>query len=352
MVGAVLVRDGRIIAHGYHRRFGGPHAEIEALRDARRLGVNAAGSDLYVTLEPCSHHGKTPPCVDALVEAGLRRVVVAMIDPNPLVAGQGIERLRRAGIAVQVGLEEGPARRLNEPFVKRVTTGQPWVIAKWAQTLDGRIAAVTGDSQWISNPISRGMVHRLRARVDAVMVGVGTVVADDPQLTARGVRMRRVARRVVVDPKLRMPAGACLLGPLDGSMPAPLTIAVNASLHVARPKRLVELESRGVEVIGLPASEADGSRLLLRPMLRHLADKHAATNVLIEGGSRLIGALLHEQLVDQVLVFVAPKLLADARALPPVQGGGPCQTIGEARRLSLRAVRRLDEDVMMDYRVV
>jgi len=195
LVGCVIVKMGRVVGEGFHRRFGGPHAEVIALN---RAGRAARGATAYVTLEPCCHHGKTGPCTDALIRAGVKRVVTACRDPFKKVAGKGIAQLHRAGITVEVGLLRVEAQSLNAPFFKRVTTGLPWVIAKWAMTLDGAISSgKKGPSRWISGPQSRRMVHELRARVDAILIGIGTALADDPLLTARGVKVRRVARRVV-----------------------------------------------------------------------------------------------------------------------------------------------------------
>ncbi len=351
MVGAVIVRDSRIIAQGYHRRFGGPHAEIDALDRCRASGVDPAGCELYVTLEPCCHQGKTPPCVDAVIEAGVSRVIVGMEDPNPAVSGKGIRRLQDAGIDVEVGVCQHEARQLNEAYIKRVTTGLPWVIAKWAQTLDGRIATRTGDSKWISNERSRHVAHKLRARVDAVVVGVGTVVADDPQLTARGVKTRRTARKIVVDPQLRLPTHARLLaGSGKGRAPIGVTIAVGERVLADRPAKLVELEDRGVEFVGLPPVQADPSRLKLKPLMTHLATVHSMTNVLVEGGSKLTGSLFQEGLVDQVLAFVAPRVLGDEAAIPVAQGAA-CNSISQAMQLSLHSMKRIGEDVLLDYRV-
>jgi len=351
MVGAVLARDGRVVAGGYHKRFGDPHAEMEVLHQCRRQGVTPAGGDWYVTLEPCCHHGKTPPCTDALIQAGIQRVFVAMIDPNPTVAGKGIEQLRQAGIDVEVGVCQPQAQQLNEPYLKRMTTGMPWVIAKWAQTLDGRIATAGGDSQWISNTRSRRVVHQLRARVDAVVVGIGTVLADDPRLTARDVPVRRQARRVVVDGRLELSDSARLLDRSEsGDLAPPLTVAISDEVYKAGPSRLAALQARGVELIGLPTVGDGVSRLDLRPLLKHLADTHGATNVLIEGGSKLFGAVLEQRLVDQVIAFIAPSLIGDAAAVPAVQGL-TCQAIDQTQRLSLQTVKRLGEDVMLDYRV-
>lgn len=314
MVGAVLLRGGEVVGQGFHEKYGGPHAEVNAIEDARSRGETISGATMCVTLEPCVHHGKTGPCVDALIDAGLGRVVVAMVDPYERVAGRGIAKLREAGIAVEVGLMEAEARRLNEAFIKRVTTGLPWVIVKWAQTLDGKTATATGHSRWISSEASRALVHQLRGRVDAVMVGVGTAIADDPRLTARPNNpedVRRVARRVVVDRSGRLPADAKMLH--DG---------------------------------GPPVTVISGD---LREGLRRLADE-GVTNVLVEGGATLVGALLRQRLVDQVLVFVAPKIVGDAAAVPAVHDL-TCETIDRALPLELIDVRRVGGDVVLDYRV-
>ncbi len=317
MVGAVVVRDGEVVGEGYHERFGGPHAEVNALADCRSRGVDPRGATVMVTLEPCCHTGKTGPCTEVLIAAGVGRVVVAMVDPDPRVSGGGIARLRGARIDVEVGVCEAEARRLNEAFIKRVTTGLPWVIVKWAQTLDGRTATATGHSKWISTAASREEVHRLRGRADAVMVGVGTVLADDPSLTARppdASDVKRVARRVVVDRSGRLRRdfpGARMLH--DGGPP--------------------------VTVLGEDLGEG----------LRKLAAEGVA-NVLVEGGATLTGALFAAGLVDQVLVYVAPKVVGDAAAVPAVRGL-ECATMGEALSLTLVDVRRVGGDVALDYRV-
>ncbi|MEM1108736.1 MAG: bifunctional diaminohydroxyphosphoribosylaminopyrimidine deaminase/5-amino-6-(5-phosphoribosylamino)uracil reductase RibD [Planctomycetota bacterium] len=314
MVGAVLLQGGEIVAEGWTQPYGGPHAEVQMLADAAAKGVSPAGGTVCVTLEPCSHFGKTPPCADALVKAGVARVVVATGDPFPEVAGRGLDRLRAAGVAVEVGVMEAEAKRQNEAFFKRVTTGLPWVIAKWAQTLDGKTATATGHSQWISNELSRARVHEIRGRVDAVMVGVGTAIADDPLLTARppaASSVKRVARRLVIDRSGRMPTDAKMLH--DG---------------------------------GPPVSVLAGD---LREELKKLADD-GVTNILVEGGATLVGAMLQQNLVDHLLVFTAPKLVGDAAALPAVQGLS-CVTMDDALSLELIDIERLGGDVLLDYRV-
>ncbi|MFA9479569.1 bifunctional diaminohydroxyphosphoribosylaminopyrimidine deaminase/5-amino-6-(5-phosphoribosylamino)uracil reductase RibD [Phycisphaerales bacterium AB-hyl4] len=346
MVGAVIVRDGQVIGEGWHARFGGAHAEVEAITNARGRGQDVAGATMYVTLEPCSHTGKTPPCAEAVIEAKLARVVIAMIDPFERVAGSGVRRLREAGVTVEVGLCEREAHELNAAFVKRVTMGLPWVVLKWAQTVDGRIATATGDSQWISCEASRRRVHEWRARVDAVMVGAGTAVADDPQLTARDVAVHRLARPVVVDPNLRTPT----TGRLATASAKRLTLAVDEAVLAAGGEAVQQWQAKGTSLVGLPRLDGNEGMLDLRPLLRGLVEQHDATNVLVEGGAGLAGALLSQGLVDQVLAFVAPKVAGDASALGAVRGW----TLGrmaDALPLRLHDVERIEEDVLLDYRV-
>lgn len=347
MVGCVLVRGGHELGRGFHGRFGGAHAEVQAIEDAKQRGESADGATAYVTLEPCSHHGKTPPCADALIEAHVARVVVAMIDPHERVAGRGIERLREAGIEVALGVCETQARQLNEPFIKRVMTGLPWVTVKWASTLDGKVATHTGHSKWISSPASRKLVHELRARVDAVMVGVGTVLADDPLLTARDVEIKRIARRVVVDPELRTPPPSNLALGSSAEDP-PVTFALCREVYEGPMQRVKDYADHGIELMPLPRRA--NQYLDLEPLLRHLADAHHATHVLVEGGAALIGSMIGQGHVDQVLAFVAPKLLGDERGTSALTGLMR-DTIDQATRLELRDVRRIEDDVLLDYRV-
>ena len=273
MVGAVLVRDGVVLGMGHHRRFGGLHAEREALADCRRRGNDPRGSTVFVTLEPCCHHGKQPPCTEALIEAGVARVVYARPDPHE-TSGGGAGVLRRAGIACELCEESPLATRLSDPFVKRVTTGLPWVIAKWAQTADGRLVTRADEPRWISNPHSLKRVHRLRARVDAVITGIGTVLADDPLLNARGVRrVRRIAKRVVLADHRRLPPDS----------------------KVARGEGAGE-----VLVFDNPTGKAD-----LRATLHALVADHDATTVLLECGPTLLAAFAAAGLIDEAFVYAA-----------------------------------------------
>lgn len=304
MVGCVMVRNGRIIGEGYHRWFGGPHAEIEALR---ACNANPCGATAYVTLEPCSHFGKTPPCVDALVEAGVARVVTPLCDPNPLVNGSGVRGLRRAGIEVEVGVLADEAAELLAPFLTRVRLERPYVIAKWAESADGLLVTPPGQSKWISCEKSRRWVHRLRARVDAIMVGAGTVSADDPMLTARDVPTRRRAMRIVVDGRLRIPETCRLVKTADQY--ATVVFTTRRAAHSAKAWRL---QRRGVEIV---ACRARGDRIALSDMLRSPI-LHEVTNLLVEGGPTLLKAFFAAGMVDEADVFVAPIRTGSGEVMP------------------------------------
>jgi diaminohydroxyphosphoribosylaminopyrimidine deaminase/5-amino-6-(5-phosphoribosylamino)uracil reductase len=311
-----------------------PHAEIEALH---RAGENARGATLYVTLEPCSHWGRTPPCADALIEAGVRCVYAAMQDPNPLVAGKGFEKLREAGIEVQVGVLEERARQLNEIFVKYHTTGMPFVTAKAAMSLDGKTATHTGDSKWITDEPARRLVHRLRARHDAVMVGIGTVLRDDPLLTVRLPRMRAALHRlrVIVDSQLRCPEEAQVLRVED----SPTLIATTAS---ASPEKISRLKERGIDVEVLPD---EGGQVDLRALMQLLAQR-GVTGVLCEGGGTLIAGLFAKRLVDKVVFFYAPRIIGGRAAPTAVEGEGAAR-IEECLWLDRVHWRRAGRDMMV-----
>ena len=310
VVGAVLVQAGVAVGEGAHHRAGGPHAEAIALAGA---GPAARGATLYVTLEPCAHHGRTPPCADALVAAGVARVVVACGDPNPLVDGRGLRQLRAAGIAVEVGIRANEARALNRAFFCRVTRGRPHVTLKSALTLDGKIAAVDGTSRWITGEAARREVHRMRFAADALLVGIGTVLADDPQLTVRHPDLPgKEPLRVVADSGLRIPLEARVLGVGD---PARTVVACRAP---APPEAAAALSGRGTTILELPADEG---RVDLRALLRALAEREVVA-VLAEGGAELAAALLDAALVDRVAFFLAPRLLGGRTAPGPVGGGG------------------------------
>ena len=293
LVGAVLVRGGKVVATGYHRKAGGDHAEIHALL---RAGLKARGATLYLNLEPCSHYGRTPPCVEALIAAGVKRVVAGMADPNPLVSGRGFRRLRQAGIQVRSGVLEPQCRALNEAFIKYITRRLPFVILKIAATLDGKIATATGNSRWVTGREARRFVHALRNRVDAVMVGVGTVIADDPQLTCR-IPGGRNPVRIILDRRLRIPLKARVL-----HEPGKTIVVVGAR---ASDKKIKVVEKLGAEVWRLPERR---SRISLAAALK-IAAEQELVSVMIEGGSLTAGRALSEKVVDKIAFFYAPKIV-------------------------------------------
>jgi len=336
MVGCLIVRGAEIIGEGWHHRFGSPHAEIEALRLA---GDRAAGATMIVTLEPCSHHGKTPPCVDAVIRAGIRRVVVALGDPFAEVNGQGLARLQAAGVEVRLGVLEEEARALNAPYLKVLRTGRPWVIAKWAMTLCGKTATRTGQSRWISSAASREIVHALRGRVDAVVVGRGTVVADDPLLTARPPGPR-VAIRVVLDTKATLPSTSQLV---RTARETPVLVAVGPEAPEAERARLVRA---GCEVFCCHGTDRQARLIALLDEL----GRRRMTNVLAEGGGEALGAFLDAGEIDEVHVFVAPKLFGSAQAPTPVAGQGTAGLDG-ALELASPAIRQVGPDVYLHGRV-
>ena len=311
MVGCVLVLRGRVVGRGWHRRFGGPHAEIEALRLA---GKAAKGATAYVTLEPCCHWGKTPPCVDALIETGVARVVAGATDPNPEVAGKGFRRLRAAGIETRVGLMRAETTELIAPFARVQCDRRPYFILKWAQSIDGRIATRSGDSKWISSPASRREVHELRARVDAILVGVGTVLADNPDLTARLVAPKRVATRVVLDAGLRTPMKSRLVQTAD-AFPTLIVTSI-AKCNTAAARRLA---AKGCMVMGI----RHGPRGFDMRALSGLLYAGGMTNVLVEGGGKTLGAFIDAGLADEARIYVAPILIGGREAPAALNALGP-----------------------------
>jgi diaminohydroxyphosphoribosylaminopyrimidine deaminase/5-amino-6-(5-phosphoribosylamino)uracil reductase len=330
LVGAVVVRDGALVGEGFHQRYGGPHAEVGALAAA---GGAARGATLYVTLEPCCHFGKTPPCTDAVLRAGVRRVVAAMADPFPAVAGRGAALLREAGVAVEVGLGEEQARRLNAPYLTLLAAGRPHVHAKWAMTLDGKIATHRGDSKWISNEASRRRAHALRGRMDAVLVGAGTALADDPLLTARPPGPR-TATRVVLDSAGRLPPKSNLV---RTAMQTPTLVATTARMPSATAD---QLRRAGCEVLVQPD---EGGKVGLPALLRELG-RRRMTNLLVEGGGEVLGSFRDAGLIDEVHAFIAPRVLGGAAARTPVGGAGVA-AVAQALALTDCTVEILDGDV-------
>ncbi|MEM9083512.1 MAG: bifunctional diaminohydroxyphosphoribosylaminopyrimidine deaminase/5-amino-6-(5-phosphoribosylamino)uracil reductase RibD [Planctomycetota bacterium] len=346
MVGCVLVtRTGEVVV-AHHERFGAPHAEANALALCRARGIDASGAEVFVTLEPCAHTGKTPPCADALIEAGVGKVVCARRDPNRVASG-GAERLRSAGIDTCFTDASANAVALSDAFVKRVTTGLPWVVVKWAQTLDGKLAARSGHSQWVSNDRSRRAVHRLRGRIDAVLTGIGTVKADDPMLTARGVTVRRVARRGVIDEGLELPTD-CALVRSSGESPVTVVTTAESVGDQAGGARAEALRALGVEVLEAPSCL--GGLVDLRAALAMLVDRHQIANLMVEAGSGLVSAFLEAQLADELLVYVAPKLLGDSEAMSAVTGRC-AERMDEAVQLSLRSLRKMGDDLELRYQL-
>ena len=337
MVGCVIVQGAEIIGEGWHRRFGEAHAEVEALRLA---GRRAAGATLYVTLEPCCHQGKTPPCVPAIIAAGIRRVVVAQADPFPEVAGRGLFALQAAGIAVELGLLEQKASRLNSPYLKLLDTGRPWIIAKWAMTLDGKIATRTGSSQWISTAQSRQIVHRLRARVDAIIIGRETARRDNPLLTARPAGAR-IATRVIMDTRGSQSSDSQLV---RTAREVPVLVAVGPEAPSRERQRL---EEDGCEVF---VSDRDSHAGRLDALLDELG-RRRMTNVLVEGGGRLLGALVDARQIDEVHVFIAPRLVGGAAAPVPTAGEGVGE-MAEALLLESPEFQQIGADIYLHGRVL
>jgi diaminohydroxyphosphoribosylaminopyrimidine deaminase/5-amino-6-(5-phosphoribosylamino)uracil reductase len=330
MVGALLVRQGRIVAEGYHKKAGTPHAEVIAIDHA---GDRAAGSTLYVTLEPCCHKDKrTPPCTDKIIAAGIRDVVIAMKDPNPRVSGKGITLLEAAGIRVRCGILHEEASRLNEFYIKQITTGLPFVLLKVAMTLDGKIATPEGESQWITGEKARREVHRLRGSVDAVLSAIGTVKADNPALTCRAVRGKSPVR-VLIDPLLEIMPDAQVL-----SCPPPTIIVAQAGAPLERQDLL---RQKGASLIAYP-----GGRLDLAWLMKEL---HASgiTSVLVEGGSSLNSSCLEAGIVDKVIFYIAPKIIGGKDSFPAV-GGRSFRKLRDAFRVTETVFRRAGDDLVVE----
>lgn len=335
LVGAVVVKDGEIVGEGYHRRAGEPHAEVVALAAA---GENSRNATLYVTLEPCNHYGKTPPCTEAVIKAGISTVYVAALDPNPLVSGRGIARLREAGIHVNVGLMEKEACELNRFFVKFITRGLPYVALKTAMTLDGKIATRTGNSRWITNERSREYVHQLRNIYDAVLVGIGTVLADDPLLSTRLPQAdTRDPVRLIIDARLDMPIDSRIL------QTAGRQETIVYCLNGADSLRIRQYQDLGAEVVVLKGSSG---RVPLEEVFRDVAQR-GLVSVLMEAGSRVNAYALEKRLVDKVYWFIAPRICGGEQALSPVGGRG-IELMSEAIKLHNVTVRSFDGDLLVE----
>lgn len=333
LVGAVVARGRTVVGEGWHARFGGPHAEIVALKQA---GGRARGATLYVTLEPCDHFGKTPPCTTVVLQSGVRRVVVAMKDPFPQVRGRGVSKLKKSGIRVDVGVLGDRALMLNRGFVKAQETGWPWVIVKSAMSLDGKTATASGESRWISSEASRRMVHRWRGEADAILTGRGTVERDNPQLTCReGKAPRQQPLRVVVDSQGRLPAARNIF------RTPPRTILVTAR-PLSRP-RLALFHARGVQAWRMPSASG---RVDLRKLMRRLVEEGVHT-VLVEAGGEVTASLLEAGLVDELKVFIAPTIIGGRQAPTFVEGRGVVR-LAQAKGLSFTNVAQSGSDVLME----
>jgi len=332
MVGAILVKNNTIIGEGYHAKAGEAHAEILALE---RAGEKASGATLYLNLEPCTHYGRTPPCAPRVIGAGVRRVVIGMKDPNPLVQGKGVASLLKAGLEVKVGVLGRECQILNEAFCKYIVKKEPFIIVKAAATLDGKIATRDGDSKWISSETSRRWVHRLRNEVDGIVVGIGTILKDDPLLTAR-IRGGRDPVRIVLDSRLRIPENARVIE----TEPSRVIIATTKA---SSQRKVERLERRGVRVLIL---KSRNERIDLKSFVARLGAM-GFTSLMIEGGSEVNGSFLDEGLVDKLMLFVALKLIGDARA-PGIFEGKGVSKIEEARPLKDVKVRRIGGDILVE----
>jgi len=334
-VGAVIVKDGLAVGMGYTHPAGSEHAEIMALRQA---GDRAQGATMYVTLEPCPHYGRTPPCTEAIIDAGISQVHVALLDPNPVVSGRGIGRLNERGIKTHVGMCQREAYEINEAYIKHITTGLPFVVAKFAMSLDGKIATKTGDSKWITKEEARNYAHALRHTVDAIMVGVNTVVADNPRLTAKGCggkggigKMQPL--RLVVDSKGKVPLNAHIFEP-----PGEVLLAVVTPFDSAKKERFVKA---GAEVLELPAK---GGSVDIVELLKLLGKREIVT-VLVEGGGKLLGSLFDYHLVDKVLAFISPIIIGGREAVSV--GGNGVDNMAKALRLSRVDIKSFGDDILI-----
>lgn len=335
MVGAVIVRKGRVVASGYHRRAGRNHAEVEALTT---IGYKPGAEDvMYVTLEPCNHHGRTPPCTETILKSGIKKVIIGMPDPNPGVKGGGADFLRERGVEIKSGVLEPECRRLNEAFIKFNLTGRPFVIVKTALTLDGWSATRTGDSKWITNGKSRLFVHQLRDRVDGIMVGIGTIIADDPSLTTRlKGRRGKDPIRVIVDTKLRIPNNAKVLNQDSDSMTL-LAVGQNIS-----PELIKEIENERVSTVICPVKDG----LIDLETLMDILGKMSVTSLMVEGGTSIIGSMIRRKLIDKFYIFKAPKLLGGNDGFPMARGAGP-ERMDESLKLKDIKVRRFGDDILI-----
>jgi len=345
VVGAVIVKNSRITGRGWHRKFGGPHAEINALEDCKKLGDSPQGATMYITLEPCCHYAKTPPCTDAIIAAGLAKVVVATVDPSQHANGAGLRQLRNARIEVQTGVCEREARLLNAPFIKFATTGKCWVILKWAQTIDGKLAYAQTSHEsritsheygWISNEKSRKDVQKLRRRAQAILVGVNTVIADNPLLTTRSGQSKQLAR-VILDSKLRVPLDCNLLATARDK---PVFIVTTDQPIKTKPAFADEIKKRGAEIIIVPILQG---RCDIESLLDELSRRGIA-QLLVEGGPTVITSFLKEQLADEICIYIAPKILGSSGSASITE---PMSELADAFVLHYVDIKRFGEDIRL-----
>lgn len=343
LVGAVIVRDGMVLARGWHHRFGEPHAEVDALSKLQEPNT-AEGATMYVTLEPCCHYGKTPPCTKAIIKSGIKEVVIATLDPNPRVSGKGVAELRRAGIKVRVGVLQEEARYQNAPYFKKIRKNLPFVTLKWAMSLDGKTATRTGQSRWISNERSRILAHKLRAISDVVMVGVGTVNADDPLLTARLFPPQRQQKRLVVDTKGRTPLTSAVV------LTARQTPTIIATTRFCPKEKVEALRRAGCQIVRF---RSKNRKVDLKALMEWLG-KRDVTNVLVEGGGKLAASLIEERLIDRVICFISPIIIGGSDAATPVEGEGVA-ALKEALHGKIADLKTLQDNILiqcdfpMDY---
>lgn len=333
MVGAVLVKNGEIVGKGYHQTFGGAHAEIHAISEG---GTNSKGATLYVSMEPCAHYGKTAPCADAIIKAGIAKVIIPVIDPNPITTGKGMQKLKKAGIEVRLGVMELPAKRLNAPFFKLMQTGLPYVIVKWAMSLDGKIATHGGDSRWITSGESRAYVHKIRSQVDGIVVGINTILRDDPLLTCR-LEGGRNPRRIIVDGNAVLPLHSRLVKSIGESE---IIVAVTRN---APQERIERLKQVGCNII---KAKDIGGRVDLHELFRHLGEMKL-TNILVEGGGRIITSMIEGHFADKIIVFIAPVIIGGEGAMSPVLGKG-ADTMCKAVKMGEMNIKRFLNDIAIE----
>lgn len=333
MVGAVLVKDGIIVGKGYHQAFGGAHAEIYAIHEG---GMNCRGATLYISMEPCAHYGKTAPCVDAIIKAGIKTVVAAVIDPNPITSGKGIQKLKEAGVEVVVGVMEVQAKRLNVPFFKLIQKGLPYVTVKWAMSIDGKIATHTGESRWITCEESRKYVHKIRGQMDGILVGINTVMRDDPLLTCR-IEGGRNPKRIVIDSNALLPINSRLLNTINKGE---IIVAVSKNAQLSRMEKLEQLGCTIVQTKDM------NGHVDLKELFQRLGEMKL-TNILVEGGSRVITSVIEGHLADRVMVFVAPVIIGGEGAKSPVLGTG-INKISEAEEIDEIEIKRFSNDIVIE----